>query len=46
MNTSGDYARISLINEYDSKAPADLAYTMPAAGETITISFTVSGLAD
>ncbi|MBE5815824.1 MAG: hypothetical protein E7320_11595 [Clostridiales bacterium] len=46
VNTSGDYAKISLIDEYDSKAPADLAYTMPAAGETITISFTVSGLAD
>jgi hypothetical protein len=46
VNTSGDYARIALIDEYDSKVPADLAYTMPAAGETITISFTVSGLAD
>jgi hypothetical protein len=46
VNTSGDYAKIALIDEYDSKAPSDLAYTMPAAGETITISFTVSGLAD
>ncbi len=46
VNTSGDYAKISLIDEYDSKAPTDLAYTMPAAGENITISFTVSGLAD
>ena len=46
VNTSGDYARITLIDEYDSKVPAELAYTMPAAGETITISFTVSGLAD
>ena len=46
VNTSGDYAKITLIDEYDSKVPAELAYTMPAAGETITISFTVSGLAD
>ncbi len=46
VNTSGDYARIALIDEYDSKVPTDLAYTMPAAGETITISFTISGLAD
>ena len=46
VNTSGDFAKITLIDEYDSKVPAELAYTMPAAGETITISFTVSGLAD
>ncbi len=46
VNTSGDYAKITLIDEYDSKVPGELAYTMPAAGETITISFTISGLAD
>ena len=46
VNTSGDYAKISLIDEYDSKVPGELAYTMPGAGETITVTFTVSGLAD
>ena len=46
VNTSGDYAKITLIDEYDSKVPGELAYTMPAAGEAITVTFTVSGLAD
>ena len=46
VNTSGDYARICLVDEYDSKVGTDVAYTMPGANETIVISFTVSGLAD
>lgn len=46
VNTSGDFARITLIDEYDSKVPAELAYTMPGAGEAITVTFTVGGLAD
>ena len=37
----GEYARIDVINVYGTGA--DFGYTVPGAGETITITFTVSG---
>ncbi len=37
----GEYARIVVINVYGTGA--DFGYTVPGAGETITITFTVSG---
>ncbi len=37
----GTYARIDVINVYGTGA--DFGYTVPGAGETITITFTVSG---
>lgn len=40
----GDYARIDVINTY--AADAAFGYNVPGANETITITFTVSGMAD
>jgi hypothetical protein len=40
----GDYARIDVINTY--AAETAFGYNVPSANETITITFTVSGMAD
>lgn len=40
----GEYARIDVINTYASEAA--FGYNVPGANETITITFTVSGMAD
>ena len=40
----GDYARIDVINTY--AAETAFGYNVPGANETITITFTVSGMAD
>ena len=45
VDTSGDYARIIVIDEYN-RSGDPFGYTVPGANETITITFTVSGMAD
>ena len=45
VDTSGDYARIILIDEYN-RGDAPFSYTVPGANETISITFTVTGLTD
>lgn len=45
VDTSGDYARIILIDEYN-RGDAPFSYSVPGANETISITFTVTGLTD
>ena len=45
VDTSGDYARIILIDEYN-RGEAPFGYTVPGADATITVTFTVTGLTD
>ena len=45
INTDGEYLQIDILNDYQQSSEP-VAYSMPGANETITISFTVSGLAD
>ncbi len=45
VDTSGDYARIILIDEYN-RGDAPFSYTVPGANATISITFTVTGLTD
>ena len=45
IDTAGEYARIVIIDEYN-RGDAPFGYTMPGAGSTISITFTVSGLTD
>ena len=45
VDTSGDYARIILIDEYN-RGDAPFSYNVPGAGATISITFTVTGLTD
>ena len=45
MDTSGDYARIILIDEYNC-GDAPFSYNVPGADATISITFTVTGLTD
>ncbi|MBQ6513794.1 MAG: hypothetical protein IJI09_03645 [Clostridia bacterium] len=45
VDTSGDYARIILIDEYN-RGDAPFSYNMPGADATISITFTVTGLTD
>ena len=44
ITTDGDYARITLLDEYNQSAEP-FGYTVPGPDTTITITFTVSGLA-
>ena len=44
VDVDGDYARIVLLDEYNRKQDA-FGYTVPGAGKTITITFTVGGTA-
>ena len=43
VDTSGDYARIVVIDEYN-RAQDPFGYTVPGANETISITFTVGGM--
>jgi len=45
VDTSGAYARIIVIDEYN-RGEAPFGYTVPGAGATISITFTVTGLTD
>ncbi len=45
VDTSGEYARIVIIDEYN-RGEAPFGYTVPGAGATISITFTVTGLTD
>ena len=45
VDTSGDYARIILIDEYN-RGDAPFSYNVPGADATISITFTVTGLTD
>ena len=45
VDTSGEYARIIIIDEYN-RGEAPFGYTVPGAGATISITFTVTGLTD
>ena len=45
VDTSGSYARIILIDEYN-RGDAPFGYTVPGANATITVTFTVTGLTD
>ncbi len=45
VDTSGAYARIILIDEYN-RGDAPFGYTVPGANSTITVTFTVTGLTD
>ena len=45
INTDGEYLQIDILNDYQQSSEP-VAYSMPGANETITISFTVDGLAD
>ena len=45
VDTSGDYARIILIDEYN-RGDAPVSYNVPGADATISITFTVTGLTD
>jgi len=42
---SGDYVEIRLLNDYNQSAEP-FGYTVPGAGQTITVTFTVDGLTD
>ncbi len=47
LDTSGEYARIIVIDEYKNGSDnAPFGYNMPGADTTITITFTVTGLTD
>ena len=43
VDTSGDYARIIVIDEYN-RGEAPFGYTVPGANATISITFTVTGM--
>ncbi len=43
VNTSGDYVQISLIDTYNI-GEAEFGYTVPGAGQSIAITFTVAGM--
>ena len=45
VDTSGDYVLIKVLDTYNQSSEP-FGYTMPQAGETITITFTVEGLTD
>ena len=45
VDTSGQYARIIIIDEYN-RGEAPFGYTVPGANATISITFTVTGLTD
>ncbi len=45
VDTSGDYARIVVIDEYN-RGEAPFGYTVPGADAKISITFTVTGLTD
>ncbi len=45
VDASGDYVLIKVLDTYN-QASEPFGYTMPQAGETITITFTVEGLTD
>ena len=45
VDTSGDYVRIVVIDEYN-RGEAPFGYTVPGANATISITFTVTGLTD
>lgn len=45
VDTSGDYARIVVIDEYN-RSSDPFGYTVPGANETISITFTVGGMAE
>lgn len=45
IDTTGDYARIVIIDEYN-RGDAPFGYNVPGANATITVTFTVTGLAD
>ena len=42
VDTTGDYARIVLIDEYNRGADAPFGYTVPGANSTITVTFEVT----
>ncbi len=46
VDTTGTYARIILIDEYNRGSDAPFGYTVPGPGATITVTFTVTGLTD
>ena len=43
LNADGEYLQIDILNDYQQSSEP-VAYSMPGANETITITFTVSGL--
>ncbi len=43
VSTSGDYVMITVVDSYN-QAEAPFGYTVPGANESITITFTVSGM--
>ena len=43
VNTSGDYVMLSVIDTYNI-GEAEFGYTVPGAGETISITFSVTGM--
>ena len=45
INTKGDYAQITILDSYN-QSEEPVAYTVPGPNTTVTITFTVSGLAD
>ena len=45
INTDGELLQIDILNDYQQSSEP-VAYSMPGANETITITFTVSGLTD
>ena len=45
LDNSGDYLMIKILDSYN-QSEAPFGYNVPGANETITISFTVSGMAD
>jgi len=45
VDTSGDYARIIIMDEYN-RGEAPFGYTVPGANATISITFSVKGLTD
>ena len=45
VDTSGEYARIIIIDEYN-RGEAPFGYTVPGANATISITFNVTGLTD
>ena len=45
INTTGDYARITILDEY-SQSSEPVGYTVPGANTTVSITFTVSGMAE
>lgn len=45
ITTTGDYAGISILDDYN-QAAEPFGYTVPGANQTITITFTITGLTD